>query len=76
MGIDDFISKFEHVYYKFQKQDMNLPDTVIAFMLLESCNLEEKDKKLIFSAMSEITFDNMKSALKRVFGEKNIVKLH
>ena len=70
VSIDDFICKFEHMYYNFKKQGMELPDTVIAFMLLESCNLEEKDKQLILSAMTEIKFDGMKAALKRVFGGK------
>jgi len=70
VGIDQFVSQFQHAYYKLKSQSVELPDTVLAFMLLESCNLDEKEEQLILSGMSEIKFDSMKAALKRVFGGK------
>ena len=65
--VHEFIAEFEHGYFKFQKEDMRLPDAVMAFMLLSSCNLAESDVHLVMSALSDITFKNMKSVLKRVF---------
>ena len=47
---------------------MILPDPVIAFMLLASCKFTDSEVQLIMSAITEVTYDNMKSALKRIFG--------
>ena len=47
---------------------MTLPDTVVAFMLLASCNLEEKEVQVVMSGVNDVTSDNMKKALKRIFG--------
>ena len=72
-NVRDFLSVFEHTYYKFTKQDMTLPDSVMAFMLLASCNLSDKEQQLVMTAMSEVTYQNMKSALSRIFhGEVSV----
>ena len=67
-SVNDFLVEFEHVYYKFAAQKMILPDPVIAFMLLASCKFTDSEVQLIMSAITEVTYDNMKSALKRIFG--------
>ena len=62
------MSEFEHTYFKFTKQakqDMTLPDSVMAFMLLASCNLSDNEQQLVMSAISEISLKNMKGALGR-----------
>ena len=66
--ISDFIVEFEHEYYSFTKQDMKLPDTIIAYMLLASCDLSQKDVQVVMSGVSDVSYENMKSALKRIFG--------
>ena len=68
VGVTDFIAEFEHNYFEFTKQEMKLPDTVIAFMLLASMNLDEKDVQMVMSGVSDVSSENMKSALKRIFG--------
>lgn len=65
--IGAFVSGFENVYFKFSQQGMTLPDTVLAFMLLRAGNLEEVDRKVVMSSIKEVTYENMKSALKRIF---------
>ena len=65
---EDFISNFEHTYFKFKNNDMVLPDSVIAFMLLAASNLTEKDAKLVMSAVPDVKYDAMKAAIKRIFG--------
>ena len=55
------------MYFKFTRQDMTLPDSVMAFMLLASCSLSEAERQLVMSAITDVTYDKMKSALKRIF---------
>lgn len=65
--IQRFTAQFEHSYFEFTKQDMSLPDPVKAFMLLASCNLSEGEQRLVMSAISDVTYENMTSALNRIF---------
>ena len=67
VSVGNFISEFEHVYFRFQNEGMKLPDPVMAFMLLSSCGLTESDVQLVMSAISDVTFNDMKSVLKRIF---------
>ena len=48
---------------------MILPDAVLAFKLLDGTNLNVKERQLALTACSALTFLDMKSALKRIFGE-------
>ena len=66
--VTQFISEFEHLYHKFSKLDMTLPDSVQAFMLLAACNFSDNDRQLVMSAITDVTYSNMKDAIKRVFG--------
>ena len=65
---NNYIIEFEHKYNRAKKFRMELPDAVLAFKLLESANLSEKEKQLALTACNDLTFINMKSALKRIFG--------
>ena len=65
---NEYISEFEHVYFKLVAQKMALPDSVIAFMLLESCKFNENEIKMVMTGIPKVTFDNMKEAIKRIFG--------
>ena len=71
MNIDKFISNFEHIAFRLKSLAVNLPDSVLAFLLLEATNLEESQNQLILSSMTEIKYDAMKAALRRVFGGQN-----
>ena len=66
-SVAEFIPLFEHSYYKFKQESMSLPDPVVAFMLLASCQLSDSELRLVMSAINEVTFDVMKLTLKRVF---------
>ena len=70
VSIDKFVADFEHIYYKFEQQDMKLPDPVLALMLLAACKLREDDCKLVMSAITTVAYTSIKSALKRIFSEK------
>ena len=69
MKLTDFVSEFEFLYYKFKCEEMTLPDAVLAFMLLSSCELSINDQHLALSAISEITYDNTRAAILRIFGQ-------
>ena len=65
--INSFVTKFEQVYFKFTQQDMKLPDAVMAFMLLASCELDENNRRVVMSGIGDVTYAGMKIALKRIF---------
>lgn len=69
-SVSDFVNEFERVYYRFTQEGMVLPDAVMAFMLLTSCDLEDQQFQMVMSAIPDVSFTNMKSTLKRVFGAK------
>ena len=64
------MSEFEYKYFKFTQEGMTLPDSVMAFMLLASCNLPERETQIVTSAISEINYAIAKSTLKQVFGQQ------
>ena len=66
----NFICEFEHTIFQFKQQGMELPDPVMAFMLLASCNLSESDSHLVMTGVREVTYESMRAALLRVFGHK------
>lgn len=67
MEVRRFLSDFEHAYFRFEKQGMTLPCAVKAFMLLASCGLSEGEQRLVMTALKDITYENMKDALNRIF---------
>ncbi len=67
MSIQNYVTEFEGLYFKFKQHNMNLPDAVLAFRLLESCSLKELHFQLAMSTIGDITFDNMKLILRCMF---------
>ena len=49
------------------EHDMQLPDNVQAFKLLDGTNLSEDDHKLVLALANDIKLQTMQSALKRLF---------
>ena len=72
MNIHDYICEFQQKYHRFQEVDGELPDKVLACMLLASCQLSKEKNLLVKTGLVEITMANMVSTLKRVFGNENI----
>ena len=67
MKVIDFVSEFEHLCFKFGAEGMTLPDSVVAYMLLASCKLNESDVHLVMSAVSDVTYANVRGAIVRIF---------
>ena len=68
-NIGDYIIDFERLYNLCKNKDMALPEAVLAFKLLDKARLDPKEKQLALTACPTIKFENMKSALQRIFGE-------
>ena len=49
------------------EHDMQLPDNVQAFKLLDGTNLSEDNHKLVLALANDIKHQTMQSALKRLF---------
>ena len=67
MSMTDYILEFEHLYRKVIEYEMKLPDAVLTFKLLDGANITDNKRKLVLTVCSDLNFDRMKSALKRLF---------
>ena len=65
----DFVIKFEKLYHKLTVHKMTLPDQVKAYFVLIAANLSEENEKLARTVCGELTYDNMKDKIKKIFGD-------
>ena len=64
---DDYLSEFDSRYHRLKECKAVLPDAVVACRLLKSCNLSDVYFQLALSTTSEMTFEAMRSTLKKLF---------
>ena len=69
MSITEYINEFERLHHKIKEYDMGLPSGVLAQKLLKQAGLSESHEQLARAMVSELTFENMKFQLKKIFGE-------
>ena len=69
MNINDYIVEFDQRYQKSVKHKVTLPDAVLAFKLLDNANLSNHERQLALTACTDLSYDKMKSAMKRIFGQ-------
>ena len=55
--------------------NMALPDTVLAFKILEGAMKNDNQQQMALTLASDLSFKSMKGSLKRVFGEKSHLKI-
>ena len=67
--IDEYLSEFDLRHYKLKECGVNLPDAVIACRLLKSCGLSDMHFQLALSTTVDMTFENMRATLKKLFAE-------
>ena len=70
LTIGDYIYEFEKLYERCSRLKMVLPDAVLAFKLLDNANFTFQEKQLALTACNELTLSSMKSAMKRIFGDR------
>ena len=68
--ISEYIIEFEQRYNRCKKYEMVLPDTILAFKLLDNAGLNQSDRHLALTACSDLKFETMKSSLNRIFSSK------
>ena len=72
MKMSEYVSSFEQKYNKAKKHKLEKSDSVLAFKLLDNAFLDNAKKQIVFTACPAIKFDDMKSALNRIFnGEQS-----
>ena len=67
MNINENIIEFKHLNNKMIQHQMKLPNTFLTFKLLDGANIASEERKLALTLCSDLDFDKMKSALKRLF---------
>ena len=67
MSINECIIEFEHLNNKMIPHQMKLPNKVLTFKLLDGENITDQERKLALTLCSDLDFDKMKLALKRIF---------
>ena len=70
-SIDEYLSEFDLRHYKLKECGVNLPDAIVACRLLKSCGLTDLNFQLALSTTSSMTFEDMRSTLKKLFAEKS-----
>lgn len=68
-SINLYLSEFDTRHYKLKECNVTLPDAVVACRLHKSCNLSDMHFQLALSTTAEMTFENMRNTLKRLFAE-------
>ena len=65
--INDYLIDFEKNLSKIKEFDIDLPDEVLAYRVLNSANIEEEKKQLTLATISALTYDEVKKKLKSIF---------
>ena len=71
MSMNDYILEFENLSHEMSIHNMALPDTVLAFKILEGAMITDHQRQMTLTFASDLFFKRMKAALKRIFGEKS-----
>ena len=69
MDIKEYINQFESQYNKIRVHNMELPDGVLAYMVLKSANISQEHEQLARATITEFSYSNMTEQLKKIFGD-------
>ena len=70
--VPEFILEFENLTSKMKKNGITLTEDLLAFQLLKKTNLSDYDERMIRASTTEFKLENIKSTLKRCFGENSV----
>ena len=73
-SVRDFIIRFDQCYLRYERVNtQRLSDMSLAYDLLVSCNLSDRDTLLVRATLGEdYTYNGMKTVLKRMFDSEKI----
>ena len=69
VSITEFLVDFGYLCNKLSKQDIALPEGVMAFMLLKASNISTEHERLARATCPSMTFENMKGCIMKIFGD-------
>ena len=69
MSMTDFINEFERLHNKAKAYDCQVSDTVLAYRVLKSANLSREHEQLARATIGELSYSNMTTQLKKIFGD-------
>ena len=72
-SITDFLVTFETLHDKLVKLDIDLPQGVQAFFLLTAANVSDEKESLARTTCGDMTYDNMKKCLQKIFNDPSAV---
>ena len=75
MSMNDYIIEFENLNHEMSIHNIVLPDTVLAFKILEMALINDSQLQMALTLASDLLFKSMRGALKRIFGEKSYMKI-
>ena len=74
ISMNEYLLEFENLNHEMAIFHMKIPDTVLAFQVLEGTGLNANHRQMALTLANDLTFKSMKRALKRVFGSENVEK--
>ena len=66
-NIREFIQEFDTLYNRNKKNGNILCDYLVADLLIEACNVSDLTKRIVNATNSNITYNNVKETLKKIF---------
>ena len=73
MNMKDYINAFNHLNNRLIEHDMKLPEGVLAFSLLKAANLSHDTEKLARATIKTLTYKDMSTQLKTIFGDQQTI---
>ena len=65
-NIDTYISDFDRLYNKVKVHKVEYPDALLAYKLLENCNLPSETMAIVRQCIGQFTFEDMKAQLRKI----------
>ena len=69
VNIIEFLVHYEFLYSKLTKLNVTLPEGVQAYFLLKAANVSDENERLARATCGEMTYENMKLCIKKIFGD-------
>ena len=70
MSMSEFIIQFERLLTKTKSYGTSMSSDILAYRLLKSANISESHEQLARATVKELTYEEMKDQLKKIFGDK------
>ena len=69
VNITEFLVDFGYLCNKLSKQEIALPEGVLAFMLLKASNISVEHERLARATCPAMTYEKMKGCIMKIYGE-------